>query len=172
MLANDIMRFFRVETGRRARQNRKEIGAQKASVVRRSHAKLSIQHAPSYAPFLPKSGSYLQVNIMFLPWRCDSQCLWCRVIAISESQEFMKTIPSWLCSFPYPALIYILYDVGLGFIYLPVSDLWKHKNISYGGEICTFRLPPVIVTLTNRRVYVILFLARPLGVFFFSCGST
>lgn len=63
----------------------------------------------------------------------------------------MKTIPSCLCSFPYPALIYILYDVGLGFI---------------------FRLPPVIVTLTNRRVYVILFLARPLGVFFFSCGST
>jgi len=29
-----------------------------------------------------------------------------------------------------------------------------------------------MVTLTNRRVYVILFFARPLGVFFFSCGST
>ena len=62
MLANDIMRFFiiakfRVETGRSARQNRKKIGAQKASVVRRSHAKPSIQHAPSYAPFLLKSGS-------------------------------------------------------------------------------------------------------------------
>lgn len=36
----------------------------------------------------------------------------------------------------------------------------------------TFRLPPVIVTLMNRRVYTILFLARPLGSFFFSCGST
>lgn len=44
-----------------------------------------------------------------------------------------------------------IYDVGLGFIFL---------------------LPPVIVTLTNRRVYVILFLARPFGVFFFSCFST
>ena len=40
------------------------------------------------------------------------------------------------------------------------------------GEERTFRFPPVIVTLTNRRVYVILFFARPLGVFFFSCGST
>lgn len=29
-----------------------------------------------------------------------------------------------------------------------------------------------MVTLTKRRVYVILFFARPLGVFFFSCGST
>ena len=36
----------------------------------------------------------------------------------------------------------------------------------------TFRFPPVIVTLTKRLVYVILFFARPLGVFFFSCGST
>ena len=34
--------------------------------------------------------------------------------------------------------------------------------------IRTFRLPPVRVTFTNRRVYVILFFARPLGVFFFS----
>lgn len=32
----------------------------------------------------------------------------------------------------------------------------------------TFLLPPVMVTLTKRRVYEILFLARPLGVFFFS----
>jgi hypothetical protein len=38
--------------------------------------------------------------------------------------------------------------------------------------IHTFRLPPVIVTFTNRLVYVILFFARPLGVFFFSWGST
>lgn len=37
---------------------------------------------------------------------------------------------------------------------------------------CTFLFPPVIVTFTNRRVYVILFFARPLGVFFFSWGST
>jgi hypothetical protein len=37
----------------------------------------------------------------------------------------------------------------------------------------TLRLPPlVMVTLTKRRVYMILFLARPLGVFFFSWGST
>lgn len=35
-----------------------------------------------------------------------------------------------------------------------------------------FLLPPVIVTLTKRRVYVSLFFARPLGVFFFSWGST
>ena len=41
--------------------------------------------------------------------------------------------------------------VGLGFIFL---------------------LPPVMVTLTKRRVYVILFFARPFGVFFFSWGST
>lgn len=33
---------------------------------------------------------------------------------------------------------------------------------------CTFLLPPVIVTLTNRRVYTILFFARPFGSFFFS----
>jgi hypothetical protein len=45
----------------------------------------------------------------------------------------------------------VAYEVGLGFI---------------------FRLPPVMVTFTKRRVYVILFLARPLGVFFFSCFST
>lgn len=45
----------------------------------------------------------------------------------------------------------VVYEVGLGFI---------------------FRLPPVMVTLTKRRVYVILFFARPLGVFFFSWGST
>jgi hypothetical protein len=43
------------------------------------------------------------------------------------------------------------YEVGLGFIFL---------------------LPPVMVTLTKRRVYWIRFFARPLGVFFFSCGST
>merc|ERR1712093_730716 len=54
---------------------------------------------------------------------------------------------------PYPTLIVELavYVVGLGFI---------------------FRLPPVMVTFTKRRVYVILFFARPLGVFFFSWGST
>ena len=36
----------------------------------------------------------------------------------------------------------------------------------------TFRFPPVIVTLTKRLVYVMRFLALPLGVFFFSWGST
>lgn len=36
----------------------------------------------------------------------------------------------------------------------------------------TFLFPPVIVTLTNRRVYTILFFALPFGSFFFSCGST
>lgn len=36
----------------------------------------------------------------------------------------------------------------------------------------TFLLPPVRVTFTNLRVYWILFFARPLGVFFFSCFST
>lgn len=36
----------------------------------------------------------------------------------------------------------------------------------------TFRLPPVMVTLTKRRVYFKRFMARPLGSFFFSCGST
>lgn len=36
----------------------------------------------------------------------------------------------------------------------------------------TFLFPPVMVTFTKRRVYVILFFARPLGVFFFSWGST
>lgn len=43
------------------------------------------------------------------------------------------------------------------------------------GERClnlTFLLPPVRVTLTKRRVYTSLFLARPLGTFFFSWGST
>lgn len=43
--------------------------------------------------------------------------------------------------------VVVVYEVGLGFIFL---------------------LPPVMVTLTKRRVYVILFFARPLGVFFFS----
>lgn len=36
----------------------------------------------------------------------------------------------------------------------------------------TFRLPPVMVTLTNRRVKTMRLYARPFGFFFFSCGST
>lgn len=52
---------------------------------------------------------------------------------------------------PIHLLLWSSYDVGLGFIFL---------------------LPPVMVTLTKRRVYVMRFFARPLGVFFFSCGST
>ncbi len=61
--------------------------------------------------------------------------------------------------------IFVLYVVGLGFI-------WKNRVRSAVGVmervIRTFLLPPVRVTLTKRRVYVILFFARPLGVFFFS----
>ena len=47
--------------------------------------------------------------------------------------------------------------------------------VLFRGVYCrylTFLLPPVRVTLTKRRVYTSLFLARPLGTFFFSCGST
>lgn len=40
------------------------------------------------------------------------------------------------------------------------------------GMLLTLRLPPVSWTFTKRRVYVSLFLARPLGTFFFSCFST
>ena len=43
-----------------------------------------------------------------------------------------------------------------------------NESIPQGVRVHTFLLPPVMVTLTNRRVYVILFFARPLGVFFFS----
>jgi hypothetical protein len=50
----------------------------------------------------------------------------------------------------------------------PVSN---HVYIA-GVFVPTLRLPPVRVTFTKRRVYVSLFLARPLGVFFFSWGST
>lgn len=51
------------------------------------------------------------------------------------------------------------------------SCMWLEDEKQVKG-IHTFLFPPVIVTFTKRRVYVILFLARPLGVFFFSCGST
>lgn len=47
--------------------------------------------------------------------------------------------------------VLIVYEVGFGFI---------------------LRLPPVMVTFTKRRVYTTRFFARPLGTFFFSCGST
>jgi hypothetical protein len=39
-------------------------------------------------------------------------------------------------------------------------------------ECRTFRLPPVIVTFTKRRVYTMRLYALPFGFFFFSCGST
>jgi hypothetical protein len=71
---------------------------------------------------------------------------------------------------PHP---FYLYDVGFGFIYI-VPSACVSSNI-YRQNLhlqLTFLLPPVMVTLTKRRVYVILFFARPLGVFFFSCGST
>ena len=76
----------------------------------------------------------------------------------------------------------INHDVGFGFIYwvkihqspLDLSgckEMFASKS-PRSSSSHTFLLPPVICTLTNRRVYVILFFARPLGVFFFSCGST
>src|SRR5437763_10107971 len=61
------------------------------------------------------------------------------------------------------------------FRYIPKCHSLQPRHLGWEllfAAVCTFRLPPVIVTLTNRLVYVILFLARPLGVFFFSCGST
>ena len=80
------------------------------------------------------------------------------------------------------------YDVGLGFIcraHTLSAKVPSHETLHFlvmesqvrDGEHLetvkqTFLFPPVIVTLTNRRVYVILFFARPLGVFFFSWGST
>lgn len=48
----------------------------------------------------------------------------------------------------------------------------KPYEVQGSGVVLTLRLPPVRVTLTKRRVYVSLFLARPLGTFFFSCFST
>lgn len=47
------------------------------------------------------------------------------------------------------------------------SGRCKHELEILSSE-STFLLPPVMVTFTKRRVYVILFFARPLGVFFFS----
>jgi len=49
---------------------------------------------------------------------------------------------------------------------------WPPVVIRRKCEELTFLFPPVIVTFTKRLVYVILFFARPLGVFFFSWGST
>lgn len=64
----------------------------------------------------------------------------------------------------------LTYVVGLGFICFSSSDT---ALLIWGGWIRhTFLLPPVRVTFTNRRVYVMRFFARPLGVFFFSWGST
>ena len=39
-------------------------------------------------------------------------------------------------------------------------------------SLLTFRLPPVITTLTNRRVYLMRLRARPLGTLGFSWAST
>jgi len=58
---------------------------------------------------------------------------------------------------------------GLGSSNVYVSSWLQHGGL---GECCTFLLPPVIVTLTNRRVYTIRFFALPFGSFFFSWGST
>lgn len=57
---------------------------------------------------------------------------------------------------------------NIGYVTVDGGD-WSEQAEGTGTR--TFLFPPVIVTFTNRRVYVILFLARPLGVFFFSGGS-
>ena len=54
---------------------------------------------------------------------------------------------------------------------LPLHFLLKSGPYVVGFGFI-FLLPPVMVTFTKRRVYVMRFFARPLGVFFFSCGST
>lgn len=59
----------------------------------------------------------------------------------------MTLISSSSCSFRYPSLIFV-YVVGLGFIY-------NFINIHSGCRPSlplTFLLPPVMVTLTKRRV--------------------
>jgi hypothetical protein len=61
------------------------------------------------------------------------------------------------------------YVVGLGFIYYN-QHLFNQSAVFH--RLHTLRLPPVMVTLTNRRVYTILLRARPFGDFFFSCFST
>ena len=85
-----------------------------------------------------------------------------------EETEFMTVFSSSSCSFRAPFLSCLAYEVGLGFICYPSAPAHPEKIPS----LRTLRLPPVMVTLTKRRVYVSLFFARPLGVFFFSWGST
>lgn len=65
--------------------------------------------------------------------------------------------------------IWLLMRLGLG------SSVIASVAVRLGSVFSnrlTLRLPPVRVTLTKRRVYWMRFLARPFGVFFFSCGST
>lgn len=54
----------------------------------------------------------------------------------------------------------------------PCVSVLSHLHMHESSSLRTFLLPPVMVTFTKRRVYEILFFARPLGVFFFSWGST
>jgi len=55
---------------------------------------------------------------------------------------------------------FYVYEVGLGFICIYVSISSSRLRWL---DFRTFLFPPVIVTFTKRRVYVNLFLARPLG---------
>lgn len=80
----------------------------------------------------------------------------------------MTVFSSSSCSFRLPSLSCLAYEVGLGFIW----DMSAPAHYSTFTHLRTLRLPPVMVTFTKRRVYVSLFFARPLGVFFFSWGST
>lgn len=87
----------------------------------------------------------------------------------------LKDPPSPIAIAPSPPSSSILRSrVGVHLSSTPRQP-YSHTKTSLPAENVserTFRFPPVIVTFTNRRVYVILFFARPLGVFFFSCGST
>merc|ERR1712045_602628 len=48
----------------------------------------------------------------------------------------------------------------------------RHPNKNYELAFGPRRLPNVATTLTNRLLYWILLLARPVRFFFFSCAST
>merc|ERR1712176_1064975 len=53
-----------------------------------------------------------------------------------------------------------------------VGNIDDESYNSYELELGPFFLPKVATTLTNRRLYWILLLARPVFFFFFSCFST
>lgn len=108
--------------------------------------------------YLTKQKQKAVVKCTIAPSRCIPssqypQCRVCRTCYSTESDRKADQVPSHILhpTPPKPFIPYPLLPVGLGFIFL---------------------LPPVRVTLTNLRVYCIRFFARPLGTFFFSCGST